>query len=707
MRRLNLTFFGILTALAGAMGMAWGQSSPSSLEAIPAVPELTADRLDVDFTTQEAVYSGNARAVLRDAVLRADEMRWNRTTGIVVARGHALLERDSARLLAEEITYTVATETYTVSHLRLGRSPFFLSGSLLTASPGEIRIEDLRASFGDPGKWAPTLRADSATYYPERNRIRTTGGRLGLGLWQPLPLPSTEIRTEVPFLINPSFAAGINSNLGASLVIGTELPYTDRWGIGAELGLYSKRGVMFGPTGSYQWDTDQLGNAVGTFSTGYISDSGDRLTDQLGSPVPRDRGIVTWRHHQQVTDALTFNAQLDYWSDSEVLRDFRPGEFFPVQEADSFAELTYSGENIVAGLALRAQPNNYHAMRERLPEASFDLLPTPFGGGFVHEFHSSVALLRDDPPGSLLPTLRSDRVDAYYGVSRPWRHEDWFTFSPAAGARVTHYSRATGGRNDYTRVLGEIGFDAALTFSGKFDYQNELWEIDGLRHLVTPRISYRYIPDADKGTPYIPPIDRPVFDTYLEPLALGSRRQIDRLSPTNTVRFGIDQRLQTRDPEYGSRDLAALSIALDANFDQPPGTRTLSTLHSALRLTPLPWLDLDVYHRTTPGRWELAELNTALTLRSADHWEFTFSNHYLRGDIEEYIGAFSYRVNEVWAGYTRWHYDDRRGRFVEQTYGVRQTLGNRWHVGYEVSFYEGPRRESDFGFQVVLNAIAF
>ena len=67
----------------------------------------------------------------------------------------------------------------------------------------------------------------------------------------------------------------------------------------------------------------------------------------------------------------------------------------------------------------------------------------------------------------------------------------------------------------------------------------------------------------------------------------------------------------------------------------------------------------------------------------------------------------AYRFNEVWEGYTRHHFDSRRSRFVEQAYGVRQTIANRWQVGYELSFYEGNRRESDFGFSVRLDVLTF
>ena len=275
------------------------------------------------------------------------------------------------------------------------------------------------------------------------------------------------------------------------------------------------------------------------------------------------------------------------------------------------------------------------------------------------------------------------------------------------GVRLTHYTNATGGRDNYTRGLAEIGLDAELHASATFDYQNERWGIDGLRHLVTPRLSYRYIPQADKGDRYIPQIDRRVFATYLEPLGLGSRRQIDDLTATNTIRFELDQRLQTRDPKYGSRDLVRLNMALDSRFDGPPTQSTLSALHTELHLTPAPFLDLSTYYRLRPADWRMEEFNTAITLRSADRWSVQFANHYLAGDIQEFIGGIAYRLNEVYEGYLQLHFDSRRDRFVEQTYGVRQTIANRWVVGYEISFFEGPRRESDFGFNLVLEAVRF
>ncbi|MCF3652007.1 LPS-assembly protein LptD [Synoicihabitans lomoniglobus] len=699
--RLVSSWSFILTAAVAGTGGAFAQT------AVAPTPNITAEDSVLDFANRTVVFRGNAQVSFGDLKLAADEMEWQRDSNLVIARGHAVVQRGDLRLLAEELTYHTLDRSYTVTDLRFGRAPLYFSGGMVEGTAEQLIFTDAVVSFGEPHPWSPTLTAKTLTYFPERERIEASGGRLGLGFFQPIPLPATPLPTSIPLVNDLTFDGGYTSRLGAHLLVGAQVPIAETVRVGAEAGFYTKRGVMVGPTLSYDWGTDENAHATGRFSSGYIYDTGRRLTDIRGQPISPNRGIAQWEHRQHIGEQLTLNADLHYWSDSEVLRDFKARDFFPVQVPDTYVDLSHVTANTVSGLFLRAQPNPYHQVRQRLPELTFDLLPTPFGvAGLVHEASASAAVLRDDPPAGG-GELRSNRVDLYYALTRPWQPQSWMSVNPVAGVRLTHYADAVGGRSDYTRALGELGVDAEMRASAVFDYQNERWGIDGLRHLVTPRLSYRYIPDADKGSAYIPAIDRRVFATYLEPLALGARRQIDDLSRTHTLRLAVDQRLQTRDPIYGSRDLVRLNVAIDSRFDRAPGERTLSALHTELRLSPAPFVDLELYHRVTPGDWTSRELNTAITLRSADRWRLQFGNHYLAGDIQEFIAGFSYRVNEVWEGYTRVHLDSRRDRFVEQTYGVRQTIANRWIVGYELSFFEGPRRESDFGFNLVLDAIRF
>ncbi|GAB5562114.1 MAG: hypothetical protein SynsKO_37610 [Synoicihabitans sp.] len=662
-----------------------------------------------DFDTQEMVYEDNVRAEYRGAVFLADKIRWQRQDSIAIAEGNAVLQRGDIRLLAEKITYDLAGESYQVENVRFGRDPLYFSGRKLTGSESVMDFEEATLSFGEPGFWTPTLQASRITYNPTTGSIKTSGGRLGLGKFRFLPMPAVAIPLDGPDLLEIDLDGGASNRLGLFARVAATVPIGEIWRAGADVGLFTKRGIMAGPAFGYDWDTTASNWGHGRFTSGYIRDAGDRSdlgVDVLGDAIGRDRGLVGWHHLQRISDALTLSGELNYWSDSEVQRDFRRDEFFPVQVPDSYLELNYATTNSLSGVFIRAQPNDFHNIRQRLPELTWELLPSPLGSGFIHQAQTAAVSLRRDPAGPAAE-ISTERFDAYYAIQRPWVYQNWLAVTPVAGARLTHYTDnlLTGG--DYTRTLGEFGVDAELRFSGTFDYQNELWGIDGLRHLITPRIAYRYIPDADEGRGQIPLIDQRVFATYLEPLGLGARRQIDDLSPTHTLRFAIDQRLQTRDTEYGSRDLAQLTVALDSRFGQPAGARTLSDLHTAIRLSPAAFLDFDLYHRSTPGAWDMAELNTAISLHSADQWRLQFATHYLSNDIQEFVGTYAYRFNEVWEGYTRLHFDSRRSRFVEQTYGARQTIANRWVVGYEISFFEGSRRESDFGLALRFDALRF
>jgi LPS-assembly protein len=508
-----------------------------------------------------------------------------------------------------------------------------------------------------------------------------------------------------PFLSYMDATMGYRGSLGAYLGVSALIPVADGLKLGGGTTYYSKRGVLVGPAGKY--DANMGGQEIwGNFDAGYIHDTGDRLQDVLSRPVRKDRGYVHWEHHQNVRENLSINGNIDYWSDSEVVRDFVQERFVGIQTPDSFLEGQYTQNNYIVSLFTRFQPNDYIRVQQRLPELRFDLLPTSIGHGVYERSSASIAILREEDV-SIYPERKSDRFDFYYGLERPITPTDWLTFTPVAGGRITHYARAENGKDNYTRVLGELGFDAALRTSGVFEYKNARWGIDGIRHLMTPRVSYRYIPDAEKGRRYIPQIDRTVFTTYLQPLGLGDQRNIDELTGTNTLRLGLDNMFQTRNPKYGSRDLLMFNIAADLRADRQPGQKTWSEVHTEAIFTPAHWLQVDVYESFSPYSMRIRQLNTGIRIVDGDLWSVRLGNRYLKGDTQEYILDGHYRLNEVYHPFARFHYDVRQSRFVEQTVGFRQVINNLWSIDYTVSFYSGRRRESNFGFSVRVNLMTF
>ncbi len=667
-------------------------------------PKITGDDFDSDLATKESVVTGHARLVYGDILLTADKIRYNAAMTVVTASGNFVLTYGKRRLLADDGTFNIETRALHLHNIRLGEFPVYLSGDTVDGTLDEMVFTNATVFFREDASYTPSLHAKRLTY--AKGRIaRAEGLKLGLLGGRFLSFNSFEQALDSSFISYLTAQLGYRGNLGAFAELGLHVPVAPGLKLGADVGLYSARGIMAGPSGTLHRE-DAGGSIDDYFRSGYIRDGGDRKTDVLGAPVPHDRSYFEWQHQQQIGEHLTLAGKFNYWSDSEILRDFRHKEFNQIQQPDSFFEAAYTGDNYSLSAFTRVNPNPFFRMQERLPEVRFDLLPSALPFGFYERFNASAAALQADAFGTD-PKFRTNRLDAYYGLERPITPTPWFNFTPVAGARVTHYGDAIGGKNTYTRTLGEIGFDTHLLSSGTFDYKNEIWEIDGLRHLFEPVLSYRYAPEAGNGRRYIPPIDRRVFSTYLQPLSIGDSRNLDDLTNLNTLRLQFNNTLQTRDTTYGSRNLASLNFAADYRFDRVAGRKALSDIYTEFALTPAPWLRWEVFHRVDPHVPSQQEFNTAIEIVDQEWRSVRLATHFLKNNYEEYDLQYRQRLNEVYDVFGLWRYDARNSRFNEQSYGLWQRLGQTWAVKYEVSFFNGPRRESSFSFNIEVELLKF
>ena len=676
------------------------------------LPELSAASTDTDPVTGDQVFKGNARLDYDGAVLLGDQIRYNVDQQIATARGHVSLTHGAQRLLADEIVYRLTDKTYTVNRLRFGQYPLYVSGVQAGGTNKDIELHHASLSYHEPGFFVPTLTAEKLTVIPG-DRVIADQAWLGLGTTPIIPFHRINQSIDDPLISHMTAKIGYSKSLGAFTDLGLHLPVAPGVKVGGDAGFYSERGLLLGPSGTYNVASPDQED-IGSLKTGYINDHGDKKTDILDRPIHDNRGFIQWEHERTyLSQNIAVINELNYWSDSSVVRDFRGNEFYPVQQPDSFVDATATRTNTVTSLFIRAQPNTYYHVQQRLPEFNFSLLPTAIGNGFYERFDAGAAALRerqfslDNDVLTTAPTIKSNRLDAFYSLSRPIVPREWLVIDPVAGARVTHYLDAVDGKSTYTRALGEVGADASLHASAVYDYKNEAWGIDGIRHLITPKLSYRYIPSADKGQRYIPQVDNRVFDTSLPTLELGDQRNVDDLSATNTLRLGLDNTFQTRDKTYGSRDLLTLNIAQDFRFHRVDGIKDSSEIHTGVSVMPAKWLQFDVYNSFAPQTFTARELNTRFAIHDGTVWSLSLSNQYLQHQIDEYTTEGRYRINEVYQLIGRLNYDARKSRFNERTIALRQNINNLWTVQYNVHNYEGNTREGNFGFSVEVRLAGF
>ncbi|MGH8016873.1 MAG: LPS-assembly protein LptD [Opitutaceae bacterium] len=668
--------------------------------------ELTADEpLTIDGRSGEMVARKNARVTYDTWTLVADEIRINRQTRDARAIGNVVATSPGMRLLARSARYNQATGRIEVRDFRFGRPPYYATGESGEGTAEAMVFENVQIFYGEPGWLTPrltvrVLKVDRTTETFDAEGLKLSVGSLPVlalsGLARPLAGPSLFLETR----------AGYDNELGLHLGAGVYYPHSAGWNPGGSVDIFSDRGILLGPGARYDIDREtKLVKGGGDLL--YIHDYGDRGVDRMGDPIDDDRTFATWSHIQTDRERWSLNGEINWWSDSAVLRDFREEAFDRSQEPDNFLEASLNGKNYILSAFTRYRANDFQIVAERLPEVRFDLLPTPIADtGTLFAIESSAAILREKPVDGG-PELRSDRFDLYTGLERTFKVARGVNFTPVAGGRLTHYSRAIGGRDDNTRWLGEIGFDASAVANRVFEIEKLLLGINGVRHIIEPALQYRYVPSADRGRAFIPAIDRPAFLTQLQPLGLAQRRDIDALDEIHAVRLGLNNLVHTRREGYGSRQLLMLNLAGDLYFSDHADGRDYSTVQAELRLTPADWLDWWVFMRFDPEDINVPEFNTRLTLVNGDAWSAGIDGDYLTGDLSQIELFGRYALNEAYEVFGGVRYDAREERFNEINFGLNSQIAQNWLVRTGIALRDGPRRESSFSLRLSLRFLAF
>jgi len=680
-----------------------------------ALPELSAlEPLEFDEASQRLVARGDAMLEFGETGVRADQITYYQQYGLADAEGNVVVNYAGNRLLAERLSYETDKNLFSVNLLRTGQWPYLLSGVSAGGTTDNISIEGATLYYGEPGPFTLNVSADQIECdQTRREYVKVDKATFRVGKFPVFYLPGyTHYLDDSPYYLE--LDGGYSSELGAHLQTTAMFPVSSFMRLGANLDLYSNRGLLLGPSAQYIYDSGQQ-QMFGALNTGWIEDqgdSGDLGTDLLNQQIDSSRGFAEWRHKHHIGDRISLTTMASYWSDSEVTRDFREDYYNTNQAPDTFAEAAYAGDNYIISAFGRFRPNDFILTQERLPELRFDLLPVPvFQTGVYHKASASYARLRENfdvNAAAINIDSESDRYDLSYRAMRPFNPTPWLTFTPLAGARFTGYQNqqldplVLGGAlidDQFSRDIYEAGFDLELRAYNSFDTRNTIWGVDGLRHIIRPVLRYRYYSDPDDIN-RIAAIDRDVFELDRPLLDLSDLRNIDQISEQHLTRLGLENLFQTRAAGYGSRTLAALNFYQDLLFD--PGTRydgsqedTLNASWLELELDPAPWLKFEVAARLRTESMSMEELRTRTVLRSGEIWELGLSTDLLKQRIDQYRLDFIYRLNERHALLSDLRLDADSGELTRLQLGWRTRIGSSWQIIYLLTFREGAQRESD------------
>ncbi len=698
------------------MLMAATSSSASS------APELTADEpIEFDDRTRSLLARGNAELISDDYLIEAGQIGYRQEDQSAEAIGDVRISIGAIRILADSADYELEDRSFSTEEFRLGQHPIYLSGESISGTLDRIVISDGTLYFSEPDAFGFNIHSRSMSLV-DQDTIQLEGATLRIGKVPFFYLPSYEqsLRSGLPLRWRTNL--GYNSFLGPYIQNTILYRFIPEISAGALVDFYGKQGPLAGPAFEVSVDSGPHMIRSELFS-GFISSYGSTGTDILNRPIPKNRFFLEWEHLQAYGDSVDISARASWWSDSEALRDFRQGFFLENQQPENFIQGAYRGQNFIISAFARPRVNDFQIVQERLPEVSFNLMPVRILESTDTYFtaDAAIARLREKDPfaGN---ELDSNRLDSYVGILQPLTLADWATVTPVAGLRTTHYQKVSGNQDSYTRLIGQVGFDARMDISATWEYKNEFWGINGLRHSLNPILQYRYIPAAQYGRNTIPQIERDPFVTYMPVIDLQETRNVDDLFEKNIVRFGFENTIETRDPEYGSRILAEFSIFQDYLFSTRPATGVAgsavnpprgqesdwSDLYTQMRIAPVYWFDFSLFSRVDPAQLDLREFNTRTRLRDGERWEVAFWTSFLETRFDQYAIDGKYRFTERYQARARYRFDARKGQLVEQFYALRTYLGSSWAIEYYVAYRVGSSRGDDaFQFGARIDLLQF
>ena len=290
--------------------------------------------------------------------------------------------------------------------------------------------------------------------------------------------------------------------------------------------------------------------------------------DDYNIEIPRYRYNFRLSNVTHLTPRLDFRGVFELSSDPYIVKDFFESRYSPDPRPATFAALEQQFDHLSAYLYVRPKINSFYTETEHLPSFGLEVprqeifdtniyYQGDFKTGYLKmdwtEFDEEIAR------ASKLKNYDTWRLDTTHFLYYPLRL-DWLTIVPRAGIKLTAYSQtsdrdvtqadhiaqyhAANLENDIAyrfntydakggsklRVAGEIGVEASTKIHRTWnDVKNNLLQIDGLRHVMRPYVNYTYIPK--------PTVDRDNLFYFDD---------IDRLTEQNFVRFGLENRLQTR-----------------------------------------------------------------------------------------------------------------------------------------------------------------
>jgi len=647
---------------------------------------------------------------------RADQFSYSDTTGDYHAQGGVLVEQESSRFTADEVTYVVPDETaipppsflepaadeqelarrrLALGHVDASQVHVIEPTREMTAgrvdydfakSAGELTNVRGRAgiyyyfakkltlrgprSFTAEDVWVTTCDRDPPHYKLRLKKLSVdehealtgthawlTFGKIPTPVY--LPLWRTGGAEGAPW--NFDFKTGRKAELGYYVDTGMRFEISPGIALGPRVFPTEKEGVGLGLDVDYDFMKNP---ASPLFST---------KGEAHGLYTTKKRGFGEWYHRYEYSDDLVARAQVEIWRDQEVYKDFYYERYRHRTTPRDFVNLTYRQPAYVATATARLNIHPWIYETERLPEATFHLLERRVAEHLYFTFDTVNGYNEREQVGP--EAIRTANVAR---LTYDWNPYPALGVTPFWEAQANAYSEERVDSEPAALFSTTVGTTLQTRFHREFP---GFLGFSGFKHLVVPSLTLSYRPESTLTIESIPRFDaldnvvgRARIESKLSNILYGRDKdskevwQVARLSLFqgndlwNELRIAEDYEIEmdVRPRAYwgfqlaGERHIVSDKIQLNAPFGQERAF-------------------LEWYERTFNRPWSNAaeyEYHAAFGNYSRVLTQLYYDDTPINGRINGRIG-FAYTETS------------RRVYNREILYGLGYKLGENWGLGFE------------------------
>lgn len=623
---------------------------------------ILADQLEFQRNKNLIYGSGNIEIWYKDKSIFGDKVEFDTETGSGSIAGNVVFYDAENQIISEAAEFNLKTGTGTL-HKAVGTiaSRYYLTGERLekiSTDKYTILEGSLTTCCEDIPPWR--FRIKKATIHVESYAFLTGSYFLiknipifYLPYWI-IPIktkratgfltPEFGSSNKDGYFINNSLFWAINDQQDATIY----LTYLEKKGIREEL--------------EYRYILSK--NSSGIFSGSYLKES----------DTERDFWKINYDHNQIFPYDVQGVVKIDSLSKANPDREYEDDANLRTRRfTDSHIRITkswFSRSLQIIGRKRDSTESDYNETYTQLPEISFTnqkerIRKSPF----FFSMDSSLTIFKNEKGKEKIDL---ERADIYPKITFSFHNHPWFTLTPTIGVRETYYSKGINRNDGFTRDL----YDIELKTEGPkfFRVFNT-----SIKHLIEPRIIYKYIPDTD---------DKDIGDIIqIDP--------VDGVVPQNTVSYYLTNRVLKKsfieNEKYKTGEILRLEISQQYNIAE--ATRNDTPINPRRPFSDLRF-DFDthvieplIFNFDTTYDVYNSRINTAnidIGINHKDLWYITTERRYTRQPESTFItGITGINVKNVNFQYSS-RYDETNKEFMENDYSITYSAAC-WETSFDIA----------------------